>query len=129
MDGNSRIPILVSLEIANLFAGTNVIQVILPIRVITLVLKYSDRNPLFFLLLFIQQTWCVISHLKPHIISIALNVSQSLNTGDLSCISLKDWLKLVFWESGGGIATWGEFYKIFRIPYKRFMENHSGQYR
>ena len=67
MDGNSRIPILVSLEIANSFAGTNVIQVILVIRVITLVLKYTDRNPLFLLLLFIQQTWCVISHLKPHI--------------------------------------------------------------
>ena len=55
------------LEIVNLFARTNVIQVILLVRVYTHVLKYSYRNPLFFLLL-IQQTWCVISHLKPHII-------------------------------------------------------------
>ena len=77
MDGNSRIPILVSLEIANSFAGTNVIQVILLTRVITLILKYSDRNPLFFLLLFIQQTWCVISHLRLHIISIVQNLSKS----------------------------------------------------
>ena len=50
MDGNSRIPILVSLKIANSLAGTNVIQAILLARVITLILKYSDRNPLFFLL-------------------------------------------------------------------------------
>ena len=50
MDGSSRLPILVSLEITNSFAGTNVIQVILLVRVTTLILKYSDRNPLFFLL-------------------------------------------------------------------------------
>jgi len=79
MDGNSRIPILVSLEIANSFAGMNVIQVILLIRVNTHVLRYSDRNPLFFLLLLIQEIWCVISHLKPHIMSIVQNVLQSLN--------------------------------------------------
>ena len=41
MDGNSRIPVLVSLEIVNSFAGTNVIQVILLIRVNTHVLEYS----------------------------------------------------------------------------------------
>ena len=74
IDGKSRIPIL---EIANSLAGTHVIQVILLITVITLVLKYSDRNPLLFLLL---QTWCVISHLRPYIISIVQNVAQSLNT-------------------------------------------------
>ena len=90
MDGNSRIPILVSLKIANSLAGTNVIQAILLTRVITLVLKYSDRNPLFFLLLFIQQTRCVIPDLKPDIVSTVQNVSQSLNTGDSNWISLSD---------------------------------------
>ena len=123
MNGNNRISILVFLEIANSFTGTNLIQVILPVRGITLVLKYSDRNPLFFLLLFIQQTWCVISHLKPHIISIVLNVSQSLNTGDLSCISLKDWLK---WFSGNLEEGWqlgGSFTKYLEYHTKGLWKN------
>ena len=100
MDGNSRIPILVSLETPNSFARTNVIQVILLVRVITHVLKYSDRNPLFFLLLLIQETRCVISHLKPHIISIVENVFQSLNVWDLSCICFND--------------GWSDFLRIWR---------------
>ena len=54
MDGNGWIPIVDFLEIANSFAGTNVIQVIFFITVITLILKYSDRNPLLFLLLVIH---------------------------------------------------------------------------
>ena len=125
MNGNSRIPILVFLEIANSFAGTNVIQVILPVRVITLVLKYSDRNPLFFLLLFIQQTWCVISHLKPHIISIALNVSQSLNW------TLEIWVVLASrigwsWFSGNLEEGWqlgGSFTKYLEYHTKGLWKN------
>ena len=97
MDGNSRIPIPVSLEIVNSFARTNVIQVIILVRVITHVLNYSDRNPVFFFLLPVQQTWCVISHLKPHIISI---VFQSLNIWNLSCICLND--------------GWSDFLRIWR---------------